>query len=418
MKFAHLADSHLGAFGKNPALRDLNLKAFEEAIEKCLEENVDFILIAGDLFHNPIPDLEIVKRAVEILRNARNRGIRIYVIYGSHDFSAGTTSLLDVLSSTGLFKKAVNYDFKDGKIFLKGVRDESGVNIVGISGLSSSKEVEYFKKIDAKSLENIPEPKIFAFHTTIDELKPSYISDKNAVPLSSLPKNFNYYAGGHLHERIEYKFNSSPLIYPGALFGSSYNDLDILKDRGFYIVENFKPKFIPIKVCDFFKKKIDASGLDAKSLERKILEMAKDDYGGKVVILKIHGKLKSGRIGDIDFHRIREEFKKTAIDFLLNTYNLSTMERERISIAGSSREDIENKIFKGISIYGFDFTKKFFNVVKEPKPEDMRKGDFEEMLWKNTYPLIEEIIKEKGKSEEVSEVKREKKKMTIFDFEG
>ena len=411
MKFAHLADSHLGAFGKNPALRDLNLKAFEKAIKKAIEENVDFILIAGDLFHNPIPDMNIVKNAVEILRMAKNKGIRIYVIYGSHDFSAGTTSLLDVLSSTGLFTKAVNYEFKDGKIFLKGVRDESGATIVGISGLSSSKEVEYFEHISQESLEKISKPRIFAFHTTIYELKPSYISDKNAVPLSLLPKNFDYYAGGHLHQRIEYKFNSSPLIYPGALFGSSYNDLDILKDRGFYIVEDFKPKFIPVKVCEFFKKSIDASGMDAGTLEKEILSLAKNDYEGKVVILKIYGKLKSGKIGDIDFHKIREEFRKTSIDFLLNTYNLTNMEREKISVMGESREDIENKIFGEISVYGFDFTKKLFNIVKEPKPEDMSKGDFEDMLWNSAERVIEGVLKDRNK-------KKKEKKITIFDFGG
>ena len=415
MKFAHMADAHLGAFGKNPPLRDLNLKAFEKAIEISIKENVDFILIAGDLFHNPIPDMEIVRQAVEILKRARNKGIRIYVIYGSHDFSAGTTSLLDVISSTGLFTKAVNYEFRDGKIYLKGVKDDSGVTITGISGLSSSREVEYFDHIDREALKNIPGEKIFAFHTTIYELKPSYISDKNAVPLSLLPENFDYYAGGHLHERIEYKFHSSPLIYPGALFGSNYNDLDILKERGFYIVEDFKPKFVPVKVCDFFKKSIDATAMDAKSLEKEIMDMAKNDYSGKVVILKIHGKLKSGKIGDIDFHKIREEFKKTSMDFLLNTYNLGTMARESMSVMGDSREDIENKIFNDISVYGIDFTKKFFSILKEKKPEDMRKTDFENMIWSTTYPLIKEALKKENKK---VEKKEKKEKRTIFDFLG
>ena len=80
MKFAHLADAHLGAFSKNPVLRDLNLKAFETAIMKSIEENVDFILIAGDLFHNPIPDMDIVKKSVEIMKSAVDTGIRIYAV--------------------------------------------------------------------------------------------------------------------------------------------------------------------------------------------------------------------------------------------------------------------------------------------------------------------------------------------------
>ncbi len=417
MKFAHIADAHLGAFSKNPKLKELNLKAFEIAIQKSIEEQVDFIIIAGDLFHNPIPDMEIVRRAVEILKNAVDGGIRIYAIYGSHDFSAGSTALLDVLSSTGLFKKVVNYEVYDGKLRILPVEDPTGVNILGVSGLSSAQEVEYFEHIDRDYLERIEHPKIFVFHTTISELKPSYIPDRYALPKSLLPQNFDYYAGGHLHERIESDLNGSPLIYPGALFGATYNDLDILKERGFYIVEDFKPRFVPVEVCKFYKRVIKADGYSAEELNKRLLELSKEDYNGQVVILKVKGELSAGKVGEIDFHSIRENIRKTAIDVLLNTYSLRTKERERVNVVAESKEEIEEGVFKKISKYGIDITRRTFNILKEKQPEGMRKDDFSRELMSKLVELIDNIKVESKEEKDDKEVKENRKSgKTLFDF--
>ncbi len=417
MKFAHIADAHLGAFSKNPKLKELNLKAFEIAIQKSIEEQVDFIIIAGDLFHNPIPDMEIVRRAVEILKNAVDGGIRIYAIYGSHDFSAGSTALLDVLSSTGLFKKVVNYEVYDGKLRILPVEDPTGVNILGVSGLSSAQEVEYFEHIDRDYLERIEHPKIFVFHTTISELKPSYIPDRYALPKSLLPQNFDYYAGGHLHERIESDLNGSPLIYPGALFGATYNDLDILKERGFYIVEDFKPRFVPVEVCKFYKRVIKADGYSAEELNKRLLELSKEDYNGQVVILKVKGELSAGKVGEIDFHSIRENIRKTAIDVLLNTYSLRTKERERVNVVAESKEEIEEGVFKKISKYGIDITRRTFNILKEKQPEGMRKDDFSRELMSKLVELIDNIKVERKEEKDDKEVKENRKSgKTLFDF--
>ncbi len=416
MKFAHIADAHLGAFSKNPKLRNLNFKAFEIAIKKCIEENVDFILIAGDLFHNPLPDMEIVRRAVEVLNMARNAGIRIYAIYGSHDFSAGSTSLLDVLHSAGVFKKAVNYDVQGDKLRLIPVEDESGVNIVGISGLSSAAEIEYFEHLDLEYLESIPSPKIFAFHTTISELKPAYIPDRYAVPKSLLPKGFDYYAGGHLHERIESTLDGKPIVYPGALFGATYNDLDILKERGFFIVEDFKPRFVPLEVCKFYKEIINVDGLTARDVEEKLLRISQEDYTGTVVIIKVKGELIAGKRGDIDFDKIRENFMKTAVDVLLNTYALSTRERRKIEIRGESKDEIENEVLMKISDYGFSITRRIFDILKEKQPEGMKKDDFEEKLMKEIMEVLRDIKDEKEVKKR-EEVEREgKSRVTLFDF--
>ena len=414
-----MADAHLGAFSKNPILRDLNLQAFEKAMRICIEENVDFIIIAGDLFHNPIPDMNVVKNSVEIMKNVIDTGIRIYTVYGSHDFSLGNTSLIDVLASTGLFRKVVNLKNTEKGIRAQETVDETGVRLVGLSGLSSSQEVHYFESLDREYLESIPNPKIFVFHTTIEELKPHYIADKHAVPKSLLPKKFDYYAGGHLHERIVSQMDGAPLLYPGALFGATYNDLDILKERGFFIVENFKPRFVKVNVCNFEKKIINADGLTAEQLNHELLSYASQNFGNKVVILKIQGELRSGKVGDIDFRTLREKIKETALDLLLNTYALRSKEVEVKGVVGETKDEIENRIFERISPYGVSFTKELFHILKENAPEGMGKRDFENLLWSKTWRLIQEMLSSNQEKKEGEKEKREKKKeKTVKEIEN
>ena len=43
-KFAHLADIHLGA-NRHPTLETIEIQKFNESMNKCIEEKVDFILI-------------------------------------------------------------------------------------------------------------------------------------------------------------------------------------------------------------------------------------------------------------------------------------------------------------------------------------------------------------------------------------
>ena len=86
MKFAHLADCHIGGW-RDPKLRNIAAKAFDKAIDSCIEKNVDFILIAGDLFNTSLPSVDGLKTAVKKLKGLKDKNIPVYLIAGSHDFS-------------------------------------------------------------------------------------------------------------------------------------------------------------------------------------------------------------------------------------------------------------------------------------------------------------------------------------------
>ena len=70
MKFAHLADCHLGGW-REPELRKLGVESFDKAIDICIQENVAFVLIAGDLFNNALPPIELLKEVVHSLNKLK-----------------------------------------------------------------------------------------------------------------------------------------------------------------------------------------------------------------------------------------------------------------------------------------------------------------------------------------------------------
>src|SRR3989344_7637055 len=101
MKYAHLADLHLGAW-KEEKLRDLSVKAFLTAIKDCTDKEVDFILFAGDLFNTSLPSVDTLKIVTKQLKELQEKNIPLYIIAGSHDFSPSGKTMIDVLENAGL----------------------------------------------------------------------------------------------------------------------------------------------------------------------------------------------------------------------------------------------------------------------------------------------------------------------------
>lgn len=357
-KFAHMSDCHIGAW-RDEKLRDLNLKAFEKAIDLCVEEKVDFILISGDLFDTNIPDLYQVKRAVEKLRFAKDKGINIYLIYGSHDYNPNTISMIDILESADLFEKVPRGEFKGDKLVLQFIEDpKTGAKMSGLSGRKIGLEKEYFEVLDAELLEQEKGFKIFLFHSSITELNPGYIPEAQTVPLSMFPRGFNYYAGGNIHKRIDGKFTDYPIVkYPGPPFGTNFRDLEDMAEgerRGFSIVEFDdavrNTRFVEVNISEVVYHLFDADRKTARQVEELLLENAKDiDADTKIVLFRVAGTMSSGRPVDIDFRRIKEILlERGAVYANINRYALKSKERIEVRVKGERKAEIEERIFKEI----------------------------------------------------------------------
>jgi DNA repair exonuclease SbcCD nuclease subunit len=90
LRLLHTADIHLGARyadlgDRAAAQRERQFAAFEAAVDLALEERVDAVLIAGDLFDSNVQPRRSVERVAAELRRLQEARIRTVVIPGTHD---------------------------------------------------------------------------------------------------------------------------------------------------------------------------------------------------------------------------------------------------------------------------------------------------------------------------------------------
>ncbi len=348
MKFAHIADCHVGGW-REEKLRVLSLDCFSWTVQKCVEEKVDFVLLCGDVFHTALPALDSLKVVVQGLKSWKDAGIPVYAIGGSHDWSASGKSLLEVLEAGGLLKNVMNGSFSpDGKLILEPVRDEkTGTLLTGIGGRRQGLELEMFQSLDRESLEKVSGQKIFLFHGMIEELKPKGLDGVKSVPLSLFPKGWSYYAGGHLHKRIQLPINTSTgsmLVYPGPLFPESFSELEELGHGSFVIVEDFVPKYVDVPSKKAHSITVDVTGLSPQEAVERVKNNA-GEIRDCIVLIRLFGKLRGSRASQlpvVDLIRWCED--RGAFCVLRNTYGVLGDETTDVKIATGSVEDIERRV--------------------------------------------------------------------------
>lgn len=231
-RFAHLADAHVGAWARDSAMRAAHRASVLRALQAVADEHCDFLVIAGDLFHNPTPEPAEAAPVARALRHLNDLGIRIYAIFGSHDYVVHQTSWLDVLSEGGLFVRVAPETLREeGKEWeLPWIRDEpTGALIAGVSGRTQGLDAHAFETMRSENFVQEKGFHIFLYHAAITECLPKELREMvEGVPLDQLPKSCEYYAGGHIHETYE---GTGPdghgvLVNPGATFGTAVTDLD------------------------------------------------------------------------------------------------------------------------------------------------------------------------------------------------
>lgn len=94
MKFVHAADVHLDsplrgleAYEGAPVerLRLATRRALENVVQLCLDEQADFLLIAGDLFDTACRDFNSALSAANQMQRLHRAEIPVYLILGNHD---------------------------------------------------------------------------------------------------------------------------------------------------------------------------------------------------------------------------------------------------------------------------------------------------------------------------------------------
>ena len=342
VKFAHIADVHLGGWKQQP-MQELNLQSFKKAVETCINEKVEFVVIAGDLFDTAFPPIDVLKETFAEFRKLKDAGIPCFLIAGSHDYSVSGKTFLDVLEKAGFCKNVGNdFEEKNGKLILN-PSIYKGVAIYGYPGKTSGLELNDLRRAQFNEAPGMF--KIFMLHTTIDKARGSLPID--ALETAKIPRA-DYYACGHLH--IDFQYEN--FVYPGPVFPNNFQELEDLQYGRFYIVDTKLEK--PLKRIDLKIRGIVSLDIEVKNALRAtqqiLSEIDKHELDGKVVLLRIRGLLESGKHSDIKFAQIEALAAKKGAYFLLrNTSDLKTKEAETELVGIAETENIEEEAIKSFS---------------------------------------------------------------------
>ncbi len=409
MKFAHMADCHIGSW-KDQKLRDISLKAFTKAVNNCIDEQVDFILIAGDLFNTSLPAIDRLKQVTLKLKQLKDKHIPIYIIPGSHDFSPSGKTMLDVLEKAGLLINVVKGDVIEGKkLKLKFTTDpRTNVKITGMLGKKGMLEKKYYEQLMTENLEQETGFKIFMFHSAIDELKPKELEKIKTQPLSLLPKGFDYYAAGHVHYIKEFNIDGyGSIVYPGPLFPNNFRELEQLSCGGFYIIEVdvFNPnikniRYEQIKIYNHHSMIIDSNHNTPEQIKQKILDqISNKEFFQTIVTIRVKGIL-DGKMSDIDWKNIFHQlYEKSTYFVMKSTSLLKTKEFEEIKIDQKQHlDELESSLIRQhigqVKVDGMlpdkeeDLTNQLIKILATEKQEGERVIDFETRIRQDIENII------------------------------
>ena len=214
MKFIHTADIHLdsplsglAAYKDAPAdlLRTVTRDAFTRLVDAAIEEAVDFMVIAGDLYDGSWKDYNTGHFFCREMGRLNKAGIPVYLLFGNHDADSEMTKKLTLPPNVHQFET------RKANTFL-------------VDGLKVALHGRSYK--EAATVENLatsyPAPvagwlNIGVLHTALE----GYAAHANYAPCSLAEltaRGYDYWALGHVHEHAI--LQKDPwVVFPGNLQG-------------------------------------------------------------------------------------------------------------------------------------------------------------------------------------------------------
>jgi DNA repair exonuclease SbcCD nuclease subunit len=214
MQFIHTADIHLdsplaglAAYRDAPVerLRTVTREAFTRLVEAAIEDRVDFMVIAGDLYDGNWKDYNTGRFFCREMGRLHQAGIPVYLLFGNHDADSEMTKKLTLPPNVHVFDSRKPVTFR-----LDALR-------VALHGRS-------FK--EAATVENLaagyPAPvagwlNIGVLHTALE----GYAAHARYAPCTLaelIMKGYDYWALGHVHEQVI--LSRDPwVVFPGNLQG-------------------------------------------------------------------------------------------------------------------------------------------------------------------------------------------------------
>ena len=355
MLFSHISDTHLGLVqhGSNEREQDV-YDAFNEAIDISIKDQVDFIIFAGDIFENPKPNGNAILQMANALKRLKENDIDSFFILGEHDVSniKYQNPVPYIYHNLGFSKYIGN-----GKPI-----EYKGIMLVGFDKIrppEMAQNEERFLDVD-KSVENFSGHKILVLHQGITEF------NKFAGELQStdLPKNFTYYAMGHLHDKDVKQFNhlKGPIAYPGSIELTTSEGIKDIK-KGFFEVDisgnEAIPKWVELDTRPQFSFKVEHKEL-TKTID-EITEKISSLTKKPVIEVKIQGE-------DIEIDHIQAQIARLSSSTIRCFWKIETKQISDSSVFLDRPNEIEDEILK-LSIKALDSEQDANFVINELLPK-------------------------------------------------
>jgi DNA repair protein SbcD/Mre11 len=214
MKFIHCADVHLDTplqgLAQYPGapvseIRNATRRAFEKVIDVALAEQIDFLIIAGDLYDIGLKSFESALFFNKQMSRLKDAGIDVYLIYGNHDAASKLIKPLRPPANVHVFKSAEPQTFTNDALR------------VAIHGQSFATP-EIIDDLAANYPPAVPHFfNIAVLHTNLAGIS----EHANYAPCSLetlTNKGYQYWALGHVHNR-QVLCTDPYIIYPGNIQG-------------------------------------------------------------------------------------------------------------------------------------------------------------------------------------------------------
>ena len=332
MLFSHIADTHLGLvqYGSNEREQDV-YDVFNQAIDRSIKDNVDFVIFAGDIFHVPNPNGTAVIQMGNALKRLKQNNIDSFFILGDHDISRIRGTPIPYIYHNLEFSKYIG----NGKPI-----EYKGIMLVGLDKIRKNEMSQYeetFSNLD-KSVEKFSGHKILVLHQGITEF------NKFAGELQStdLPKNFTYYAMGHLHDKDIKQFNhlNGPIAYPGSIELTTSEGIKETK-KGFFEVDisgnEAVANWIELDTRPQFSVNTDYKEL-TKTID-EVIEKISDFTKKPIIEVKIQGN-------DIDTDHIQAQITRLNSLVLRCQWKITTKQISDSSVFLDRPSVIEDEMFR------------------------------------------------------------------------
>ena len=251
INFIHTADIHLGKTYRTSTSEDERYEDFfrmlGSIVSDSVVENVDFVLIAGDLFHTGQILPRTFARTIETLQPLKDAGIPCIAVEGNHDWihRRDSISWMEALSQMGYIhllrptrteSGGYRFDPFDPQTGMGGHIEIKGLNIYGLGYIGAQAGVHVPRICEAVETKN----NILLFHVGIWTYSPVEIGNMQPTEALPLADVFDYVALGHGHKTyvIETPEGRPYAFNPGSPERVNFGEEGYDKGYWFVTVEN------------------------------------------------------------------------------------------------------------------------------------------------------------------------------------